>query len=208
MAKGIHTEHTFETAIEASLLENGGYTKGFSEHFDAQLGFFPKYIIDFLKASQPKSWVKLQNIHKDETEKKVLQRLIKEIELRGLLDVIRKGFTDYGVKFSMAFFKPETTLNPEAEAQYKSNHLSVTRQLYYERVGKNSIDMVLWARGTVTSAPRCRRRSCSGRTPCPPWTTSWSPTPTSPRSRRRCSPPVSAWPISCRPRGPRPPPSA
>ena len=147
MAKGIHTEHTFETAIEASLLENGGYTKGFSEHFDAQLGFFPKYIIDFLKASQPKSWVKLQNIHKDETEKKVLQRLIKEIELRGLLDVIRKGFTDYGVKFSMAFFKPETTLNPEAEAQYKSNHLSVTRQLYYERVGKNSIDMVLSLNG-------------------------------------------------------------
>ena len=147
MAKGIHTELTFESAIEISLLETGGYTKGFSEDFDAQLGLFPKYIIEFLKASQPKSWEKLVNIHKDEAEKKVIQRLIKEIDLRGALDVIRNGFTDYGVKFQMAYFKPESTLNPEAEALYLSNHLSVTRQLYYERVGKNSIDMVLSLNG-------------------------------------------------------------
>jgi type I restriction enzyme, R subunit len=147
MAKGIHTEHTFETAIEDVLLATGGYSKGKSEDFDAHMGLFPSYIIAFLKASQPKSWEKLQNIHKDETGKKVLQRLIKEIDLRGALDVIRKGFTDYGVKFSMAFFKPETTLNPEADSQYMSNHLSVTRQLYYERVGKNSIDMVLSLNG-------------------------------------------------------------
>ena len=147
MAKGIHTELTFESAIEQSLLESGGYTKGFSEDFDAQLGLFPKYIIDFLKLSQPKSWDKLANIHKDEVEKKVIQRLVKEIDLRGILDVIRNGFTDYGVKFQMAYFKPESTLNPEAEAQYSTNHLSVTRQLYYERVGKNSLDMVLSLNG-------------------------------------------------------------
>ena len=147
MAKGIHTELTFESAIEISLLETGGYIKGLSEDFDAQLGIFPKYIIEFLKTSQPKSWEKLVNIHKDEAEKKVIQRLIKEIDLRGVLDVIRNGFTDYGVKFQMAYFKPESTLNPEAEALYLSNHLSVTRQLYYERVGKNSIDMVLSLNG-------------------------------------------------------------
>lgn len=147
MAKGIHTELTFESAIEISLLESGGYTKGLSEDFDAQFGLFPKYIIEFLKTSQPKSWEKLVNIHKDEAEKKVIQRLIKEIDLRGALDVIRNGFTDYGVKFQMAYFKPESTLNPEAEALYLSNHLSVTRQLYYERVGKNSIDMVLSLNG-------------------------------------------------------------
>ena len=147
MAKGIHTELTFEAAIEASLLEFGGYTKGLSQDFDSQMGLFPKYIVEFLKKSQPMAWDKLSNIHKDEVEKKVLQRLIKEIDLRGVLDVIRKGFTDYGVKFSMAYFKPESSLNPEAETQYLSNHLSVTRQLYYERVGKNSLDMVLSLNG-------------------------------------------------------------
>jgi type I restriction enzyme R subunit len=147
MAKGIHTELTFETAIEESLLEFGGYTKGQSIDFDVQSGLFPSYITDFLKNSQPKAWAKLVNIHKDGVEQKVIQRLIKEIDLRGVLDVIRKGFTDFGVKFQMAYFKPESSLNPEAEELYHSNHLSVTRQLFYERNGRNSIDMVLSLNG-------------------------------------------------------------
>ncbi|MBW1654925.1 type I restriction endonuclease subunit R [Flavobacterium quisquiliarum] len=147
MAKGIHTELTFERAIEESLLEFGGYTKGQSIDFDVQSGLFPSYITDFLKNSQPKAWTKLVNIHKDDVEQKVIQRLIKEIDLRGILDVIRKGFTDFGVKFQMAYFKPESSLNPEAEELYQSNHLSVTRQLFYERNGRNSIDMVLSING-------------------------------------------------------------
>ncbi|MEQ3689966.1 MAG: DEAD/DEAH box helicase family protein [Flavobacterium sp.] len=147
MAKGIHTELTFEKAIEEALLKNGGYTKGLSEDFDAQLGLFPKYIIEFLKQSQPVLWDKIANIHKDEVEKKIIARLVKEIDLRGVLDVIRKGFTDYGVKFQMAFFQPESTLNPEAEKLYATNNLTVTRQLYYERIGKNSLDMVLSLNG-------------------------------------------------------------
>lgn len=147
MAKGIHTEQTFEEAIESNLLVHGGYVQGGSNDFDVQLGLFPSYIANFLKQSQATAWDKITNIHKDEVEKKVIQRLVKEIDLRGVLDVIRKGFTDYGVKFQMAYFKPESTLNPEADDLYKTNHLSVTRQLYYERVGKNSLDMVLSLNG-------------------------------------------------------------
>jgi len=147
MAKGIQTEQTFEEAIESYLLEYGGYTKGNSIDFDAQLGLFPSSIINFLQHSQPKAWEKLANIHTEEVEKKVLQRLVKEIDLRGILDVIRKGFTDYGVKFQMAYFKPESTLNPEALELYNTNHLTVTRQLFYERVGRNSLDMTLSLNG-------------------------------------------------------------
>ncbi len=147
MANGIHTELTFEEAIESSLLENGGYKKGSSSHFDANLGLFPTYIFDFLKESQPALWSKIENIHKSDVETKVLQRLVKEIDSRGSLDVLRNGFTDYGVKFKMAFFRPESTLNPESEVLYQKNHLSVTRQVYYERNGKNSLDMVLALNG-------------------------------------------------------------
>jgi len=38
MAKGIHTELTFEQAIESNLLEHGGYVKGSSTDFDVQQG--------------------------------------------------------------------------------------------------------------------------------------------------------------------------
>lgn len=151
MAKGIHTELTFEASIEASLLEDGGYVKGHSEDFDAELGIFPKYVIEFIKASQPKEWEKINNIHKDAVETKVINRLLREIDLRGALDVIRNGFTDYGVKFKMAFFRPESSLNPDAEVLYAKNHLSVTRQLYYERNGNNSLDLVLALNGLPIS---------------------------------------------------------
>src|SRR5690242_6719634 len=107
MATGIHTEATFEAAIEESLLQKGGYIKGSSEDFDRSLGLFPYYVTQFLKMSQPREWDKISNIHKSDVESKVIQRLIRELELRGALDVLRKGFTDYGVKFSMAYFLPE-----------------------------------------------------------------------------------------------------
>src|SRR5690606_38173371 len=138
---------TFEEAIESSLLTSGGYVKGSSKDFDAHLGLFPSYITDFLKDTQPKAWKKLSNIHKEGVEKKVVQRLVRELDLRGTLDVCRNGFTDYGVKFKMGFFKPETSLNPESEALYGKNHLSVTRQLFYERKGNNSLDIVLSLNG-------------------------------------------------------------
>lgn len=151
MAKGIHTELTFEAAIELSLLEDGGYVKGYSEDFNADLGIFPKYVIEFLKNSQPKQWDKLANIHKESVETKVIQRLLKELDAKGTLSVLRNGFTDYGVKFNMAYFKPESGLNPEAKLFYSYNHLSVTRQLYYERKGKNSLDIVLSLNGLPIS---------------------------------------------------------
>jgi hypothetical protein len=34
-----------------------------------------------------------------------------KIDLRGSLDVLRNGFVDYGIRFQMAFFKPESRLN-------------------------------------------------------------------------------------------------
>jgi len=151
MAKGIHTELTIETAIELSLLEDGGYVKGHSIDFDADLGIFPKYVIEFLKNSQPKQWEKLSNIHKEAVETKVIQRLLKELDSHGTLHVLRNGFTDYGIKFNMAFFRPESTLNPEAEVLYSKNHLAVTRQLYYQRKGKNSLDMVISLNGLPIS---------------------------------------------------------
>ncbi|QXP72120.1 type I restriction endonuclease subunit R [Polaribacter sp. R2A056_3_33] len=151
MAKGIHTELTFETAIEISLLEDGGYVKGHSADFDTDLGIFPKYVITFLINSQPKQWEKLLNIHKDAVDTKVIQRLLKDLDSHGTLHVLRNGFTDYGVKFNMAFFRPESTLNPEAEILYSKNHLAITRQLYYQRKGKNSLDMVISLNGLPIS---------------------------------------------------------
>ena len=114
----ITSENTFETAIIQSLLENGGYTEGAASNYSPELGMFKDEILKFLKETQPKQWEKLSAIHSIDVENRLIQRLYKEMDLRGSLDVIRNGFVDYGVRFKMAFFKPESGLNPDTLALY------------------------------------------------------------------------------------------
>lgn len=143
----ITTENTFEIAIEQALVQNGGYSIGDPNTYSKELGFFKDEILAFLQRSQPKKWEKISAIHGKDTENRVLQRLYKELDLRGALDVLRKGFVDYGVRFQMAYFKPASGLNPDAVAMYNSNSLKVYRQIYYSKKNKNSVDIVLGLNG-------------------------------------------------------------
>jgi len=143
----ITTEQAFEEAIEKSLIDNGGYTKGDPSDFSRELAFDSKTIFAFLKDTQPKSWKKLSEIHGSQVESKILQRLFKELDNRGTLDVLRNGFVDYGVRFKMAYFKPASGLNPETIALYNKNRLTVIRQVKYSLKNENSIDMLLSLNG-------------------------------------------------------------
>lgn len=141
------TEHTFESALVQSLVEQGCYTLGNSEDYIRELGLFKYEVIKFLQLSQPKLWEKIAAIHGAETENRVIQRLYKELDLRGSLDVLRNGFTDYGVRFHMAFFQPASGLNPDAVELYQKNCLKVYRQVYYSTKNKNSVDVLLSING-------------------------------------------------------------
>lgn len=143
----IHKEKTFEAAIEESLITDGGYTKGNISDYDKELALDIPTVIRFLKSTQPKEWEKLEKVHGSNTEKKVIQRLAKELDTRSSLDMLRHGFIDFGSRFNLAYFKPDTKLNPETEALYRQNILSVTRQLKYSQTNENSLDMVLFVNG-------------------------------------------------------------
>lgn len=82
------TEHTFESALVQSLTEQGGYSFGNSEDYSRELGLFKYEVIQFLQQSQPKRWEKITAIHGEEADNRVIQRLYKELDLRGSLDVI------------------------------------------------------------------------------------------------------------------------
>lgn len=143
----IHTEKTFETAIVESLTAKGDWLHGSDKALDRSLALFPSYIIDFLQTSQPRQWGKLLKIHSADVKIKLIQRLCKELELRGTLDVLRNGFTDYGVRFHMAYFKPESGLNPETLELYNKNLLHVTRQVHYSLSNESSLDLLLSVNG-------------------------------------------------------------
>ena len=143
----ITSENTFETAIVLSLTGQGGYEEGQAQDYSPELGFIKAEVLSFLHATQPREWERIAAIHGDDAESRVIQRLFKEMDLRGSLDVLRNGFTDYGVKFRMAYFKPETGMNPETVELYNQNRLKVYRQIYYSQKNKNSVDLVLALNG-------------------------------------------------------------
>lgn len=143
----ITTENTFETALVQTLVEQSGYTQGNAEDYSKELGMFKYEVIAFLQASQPKRWAKIAAIHGADTDNRIIQRLYKELDLRGSLDVLRNGFVDYGVRFQLAYFQPASGLNPDAVDLYNKNSLKVYRQIYYSTKNKNSVDVVLALNG-------------------------------------------------------------
>jgi type I restriction enzyme R subunit len=143
----VTTESTFETAIVQSLIDNGGYSAGNAPDYSPELGLFKYEVLHFLQETQPENWQKISGIHGSDVDNRIIQRIYKEMDLRGSLDVIRNGFIDYGVRFRLAFFKPESGLNPETQVLYHKNKLKIYRQVYFSSQNKNSVDLLVSLNG-------------------------------------------------------------
>lgn len=143
-----HTEIRFEEAIEYALIDKGGYTKGDAKSYDSEKALFPADVIGFIQATQAKKWDSLQQILSDRSESTLINDLTKELSLKGALHVLRHGFKCFGKTFRLAYFTPNTQLNPEAWEDYQKNRLTVTRQVHFST--KNpalSLDVVLALNG-------------------------------------------------------------
>lgn len=133
-----HTEHDFEIAIEGGLVGTGGYVKRSSDAYDESLALCPDDVTGFLKDSQPTKWAQLEALLGVKTEATVLDSLVKELEIKGTLHVLRHGFRCYGKTFRLAYFHPNSNMNPEAAALYAANRLTITRQVAFTSVMKNA----------------------------------------------------------------------
>ena len=133
-----HTERDFETAIEAGLTNSGGYETRNPSAYDEALALFPADVTGFLKESQPAKWQALEVLLGPKTAITVLDSLSKELELKGTLHVLRHGFKCYGKSFRMAYFRPNTAMNPEAAENYARNRLTIARQVAFTSVKKKA----------------------------------------------------------------------
>ena len=140
-------EKRFEQDIEDYLIHFGGYTKGEPSDFNRASGLDEGTFIEFVKTSQPKQWDRFVKIYDAAAEKQLIDRFSREVKQTSLLNVLRHGFTDRGIKFRAVFWKPETSLNETSRIQYEANILHCTRQLHYSLKNENSIDIVLFLNG-------------------------------------------------------------
>ena len=142
-----YKEIKLEEAIEDYLINNGGYIKGDPKSFDRQLAIDTNTLLSFIKNSQPKQWEKYQAIYYNDSERAFIEGVCREISQQGLIKVMRKGFTDRGVKFRLVYFKPETKMNDDTIQKYNQNILTCVRQLHYSVKNENSLDVALFVNG-------------------------------------------------------------
>ena len=141
------TEKRFEQDIETFMLSiEGGYTKS-TDTYDANCGLYVDTLIKFIQNTQPKEWARFENANKVNPINKFIQAFNLACDEYGLLHILRYGFKHRGITFRVCYFKPESSLNPVAMANYEANIINCNRQWYYSADCKNSVDMVLVVNG-------------------------------------------------------------
>jgi type I restriction enzyme R subunit len=140
-------ERHFEDAIEHHLLTSGGWSKGNPADFDRHTALVSKDLFAFIESTQPGLWAELRKQHQSGLETAVIDTLVKTLDSRGSLDVLRHGFKFFGKKIECAYFKPAHGMNPDILAKYAKNRLVATRQVKFALDEDKSLDMVLFVNG-------------------------------------------------------------
>ncbi len=149
-AVSIHKEIRFEDEICAHLSEHGWLNEpGSAAFYDRKRALFAPDLIGWVQETQPKVWETLNRSHGSGAEAALLDRVRKQIDDRGTLDVIRHGVEMVGARgmISLAQFKPAMGMNPDINAAYQANRLRVVRQLRYSTANENCFDLALFLNG-------------------------------------------------------------
>lgn len=146
----LHKEISFENEICDHLCNAGWiYEDGAAARYDRSRALFPDDLRDWLQETQPKVWEALEKAHGASALDVLGDRLRKQLDDRGTLDVLRHGLELIGVRglVSLAQFAPASGMNPDIVARYNANRLRAVRQLRYSRSNENSIDIGLFLNG-------------------------------------------------------------
>ncbi len=148
-----------ETAPPFGDMPPGGYRKRTQDDYDRTLCLVKRDALDFVLATQPKQWKKLEQHHGAAVREQFLRRLSAEIERRGALDVLRLGIKDSGCKFQLAYFRPASGLNEETRLLHAANFFSLVRQLRYSTKTPNaSLDLALFLNGIPIFSAELKNR--------------------------------------------------
>jgi type I restriction enzyme R subunit len=141
-----HREAAFETVIESDLLGNG-YVGIDRKDFDLERAIFTGEAVNFIRATQPNEWGRLESLLGEHTGEQIVVDLVRWMDAHGSLSTLRHGFKCYGRTLRIAYFKAAHGLNPELDAHYAANRVGLTRQLRYSSRHAKTLDVTLSVNG-------------------------------------------------------------
>jgi len=146
----LHREVKLEDEICAHMAATGWlHAEGDAALYDRARALLPPDIVAWVQVTQPKAWETLTKNHGTAAEAMLLDRIRKQMDERGTLEVLRRGVEMIGLRapIALAQFKPALAMNADLQARYNANRLRVVRQVRYSQANENSIDLVLFLNG-------------------------------------------------------------
>jgi type I restriction enzyme R subunit len=146
----LHKEISFEAEVCNWLgAHNWLYESGDAERYDRVRALHPPDLLGWVQATQPKGWEALASNHGASATAVLLDRVRKQLDDRGTLDVLRHGVEMIGLKqqLSLAQFRPALAMNADIVARYEANRLRIVRQVRYSTANENCLDLVLFLNG-------------------------------------------------------------
>lgn len=151
----LHQEHHFEREICAHLAANGWlYAEGDAAQFDQTNGLFLPDLLAWVESTQAESWQRLSKTHGAALPQVLAERIRKNLNERGTLDVLRRGVEMLGLRepLELAQFKPALAINPAIQAKYAANRLRIIRQVKHSpNHPHDALDLVLFLNGIAVA---------------------------------------------------------
>ncbi|MDR3044900.1 MAG: DEAD/DEAH box helicase family protein [Desulfovibrio sp.] len=145
-----HKEIEFENDICNHLAAHGWeYAADDAARYDRARALFPEDVVAWVRQAQPRAWDALGKSHGPAAQNVLLDRIRKQLDDRGTLDVLRHGVELIGLRepLLLAQFRPALAMNDQLQARYAANRLRVVRQVHYSMHHENSLDLVLFMNG-------------------------------------------------------------
>jgi type I restriction enzyme R subunit len=161
MTDNAHYESTLEKIITEHLIEHDWH-QGNKSNYKREIGLDVEELKLFIVSTQSNQWERLTSLHSgdDLAWNKFTDRLAKELDSRGTIDVLRKGIVDLGVKFQLAYFVPAHDLTPDNRLKYEANRVTVTRQIKMSETNiEDSIDLVFFLNGIPVSTAELKSQT-------------------------------------------------
>ncbi|OIQ93086.1 type I restriction enzyme EcoR124II R protein [mine drainage metagenome] len=146
----LHKEIEFENDICAHLAAHDWlYAENDYTGYDRARALIPADVLAWVQQTQLQAWETLTKNNGVAAEAVLLDRIRKQLDDRGTLDVLRHGVELLGLRqpVSLAQFKPALAMNTALQERYAANRLRVVRQVRYSLHNENAIDLVLFLNG-------------------------------------------------------------
>ncbi|WLI74502.1 type I restriction endonuclease subunit R [Halomonas alkalicola] len=146
----------------------GGWKAGTASDYDRTSALYTDDLLGYVREAWPERWEKFCKANSKAPETVLVQKVVRELERAGTLEVLRHGFKVPGLsgeRMAVCSFQPDHGMNPDSLARYRANRLRVVPEVSYspharekgkggDSAGQNynpRLDLVLFVNGIPTA---------------------------------------------------------